>query len=34
MIYRPDLKSGLEVFVDANFAGGWDVLDAENAENV
>ncbi len=24
MIYRPDLARGLEVFVDTNFAGGWD----------
>ncbi len=34
MIYRPDPKRGLEVFVDANFAGGWDLEDAENADNV
>jgi hypothetical protein len=34
MIYKPDLKRGLKVLVDANFAGGWDTLDAENAENV
>jgi hypothetical protein len=34
MIYMPDLASGLEVFVDANFAGGWDLEDAENADNV
>jgi hypothetical protein len=34
MIYRPDLKRGLEVFMDANIAGGWDPEDAENADNV
>ena len=34
MIYRPDPKRGLEVFVDADFAGGWDPEDAENADNV
>ncbi len=34
MIYRPDLARGLEVFVDANFAGGWDPEDAENADSV
>ncbi len=34
MIYRPNLKRGLEVFVDANFAGGWDPEDAENANYV
>jgi hypothetical protein len=34
LIYRPDPKRGLEVFVDANFAGGWDPEDAESTENV
>jgi hypothetical protein len=34
MIYRPALARGLEVFVDANFAGGWDPEDAENADSV
>ena len=34
MIYKPDPKRGLEVFVDANFAGGWDPEDAKNADNV
>jgi len=34
MIYRLDSKRGIEVFVDANFAGGWDPEDAENADNV
>jgi hypothetical protein len=32
MISKPDLARGLEVFVDANFAGGWDPEDAENAD--
>jgi hypothetical protein len=34
MIYRPDSKKGLEVFIDADFACGWDPEDAENADNV
>jgi hypothetical protein len=34
MIYRPDLKRGLEVVVDADFAGGWDPEDAENTDNI
>ena len=34
MSYRPDSKRGLEVFVDADFAGGWDPEDAKNADNV
>jgi hypothetical protein len=34
MIYKPDPKRGLEVFVDADFAGGWDPDNAENAGNV
>jgi hypothetical protein len=34
MFYRPDSARGLEVFVDADFAGGWDPEHAENADNV
>jgi hypothetical protein len=34
MIYRPNSKRGLEVFVDAGFAGGWDPKDAENTDSV
>jgi hypothetical protein len=34
MIYRPDSARGLEVIVDANFAGGWDPEDAENTDNM
>jgi hypothetical protein len=34
VIYRPDLARGLEVFVDASFAGGWEPENAENAESV
>jgi hypothetical protein len=34
MIYKPDALRGIEVFVDADFAGGWDPADALNAENV
>jgi hypothetical protein len=34
MIYHPDSDRGIEVFVDADFAGGWDPEDALNADNV
>jgi hypothetical protein len=34
MIYSPDSKQGLEVWVDADFYGGWDPGDTENADNV
>ncbi len=34
MIYRPDPKRGLGVFDHANFAGGWNPEDVENADNV
>jgi hypothetical protein len=34
MIYAPDPKRGLEVWVDADFASGWDPSEADNADNV
>jgi hypothetical protein len=34
MIYRPDSSKGIEVYVDADFAGGWDLGDAINADSV
>jgi hypothetical protein len=34
LIYAPDPKWGLEVWVDADFAGGWDPSEADNADNV
>jgi hypothetical protein len=34
IFYKPDIKTGLECYVDANFAGGWSQAEAENAENV
>jgi hypothetical protein len=34
MIYAPDSSKGLEVFVDADFAGGWNPEDASNTDNV
>jgi hypothetical protein len=34
MIYCPDSKRGIEVFVDADFVGGWNPEDALNADNV
>ncbi len=29
-----DKSKGLEVYVDADFAGGWSATDSENADNV
>jgi hypothetical protein len=34
MIYTPDFKQGIEVWVDADFAGGWDPSKAGDADNV
>ncbi len=34
MMYTPDSTKSIEVYVDANFAGGWDPGDAMNADNV
>ena len=34
MIYKPDSTRGVEVYVDADFAGGWNPEDASNADNV
>jgi hypothetical protein len=34
IIYRPDSSKGINVYVDANFAGGWDPGDAMNADNI
>jgi hypothetical protein len=34
MIYRPDPSKGIEVYVDANFAGGLDPADPMNAESI
>eukprot|EP00984_Skeletonema_dohrnii_P032799 scaffold27521_cov99-Skeletonema_dohrnii-CCMP3373.AAC.2 len=34
IIYKPDKKKGLECYVDADFAGGWQHADAESAESV
>ena len=33
-IFRPDKAKGLEYYVDADFAGGWDKADASNPEAV
>jgi hypothetical protein len=32
--YTPDSTKGIEVYVDADFAGGWDPGDPLNADNV
>ena len=34
IIYNPDKNKGLECFVDADFAGGWQQADSSDAENV
>jgi hypothetical protein len=34
MIYRPDPLKGIEVYIDADFAGGWDPADPMNAESI
>jgi hypothetical protein len=34
MIHAPDPKQGLEVWVDADFASGWDPRVADNADKV
>jgi hypothetical protein len=34
VIYKPDLQRGIELFVDADFAGGWNPYDAFDADNV
>jgi len=34
MIYTPDASLGLETYVDADFAGGWDPENANNADAV
>jgi hypothetical protein len=34
IIYRPHSSKGIEVYSDANFAGGWDPVDAMNANTI
>ncbi len=34
IMYKPDIKKGLEWYVDVDFAGGWSQTDADNVENV
>ena len=34
IIYNPDKEKGLECYVDADFAGGWQQADSSDAENV
>ena len=33
VIYTIDKSKGLEVYVDADFAGSWDMADSANADN-
>jgi hypothetical protein len=34
MIYRPDCLKGIEVYIDADFAGEWDPDDPMNTESI
>jgi len=34
IIFRPDIKSGLDCYVDSDFADGWAKADADNPDNV
>jgi hypothetical protein len=34
IIYKVDKMKGLEVYADADFTGGWNVVDSENADCV
>ena len=34
VIYTIDKTKGIEVYVDTDFAGGWDSADSSNADNV
>jgi hypothetical protein len=34
IIYAPNPKQGLEVWVDAGFAVGWNLVDTDNADNI
>ena len=31
IFYKPDIEKVIECYVDANFSGGWDQLDTDNA---
>ena len=34
VVYRPYIERGIGYYVDAEFSGGWNEADANNAENV
>ena len=34
VIYKVDKSKGIEVYIDADFAGGWASADADNADNI
>ena len=34
IVHKPDSTKGIDFFVDADFAGGWSQLDADNAKNM
>ena len=34
VVYKPDMEKLIWYYVDADFSGGWDQVDADNAENV
>ena len=34
IVYNPDTSKGLECYIDADFAGGWQEANSDNADNV
>ena len=34
IVYNPDTSKGFKCYVDADFAGGWQEANADNADNV
>jgi hypothetical protein len=34
IVYEPDKSMGIECYVDADFAGGWNITTSTNADNV
>ena len=34
LVFKPDLNKGIECYVDADFARGWNLLDCDNTDNV
>ena len=34
VVYNTNIEKNIEGYVDADFSGGWDQADADNAENI